>query len=102
MARFSSSANDIDEGRRVCLLLLLLVVLEDDLRTPTPTKFEFPGVVVREAARMFGGGGGVAGGGARHAQTFEWTLGFFKYFPIRVFFHRFKFCDSAFLLVTLF
>ena len=33
---------------------------------------------------MFGGAG--AGGGARHAQTFEWTLGFFKYFPIRVFF----------------
>ena len=70
MARFSSSANDIDEGRRVCLLLVLLVVLEDDLRTPTPTKFEFPGVVVREAARMFGGagagggaGGGVGGGG---------------------------------------
>lgn len=48
---------------------------------------------------MFGGAG--AGGGARHAQTFEWTLlVFFKYFPIRVFFHRFKFCDSAFLLVT--
>ena len=88
MARFSSSANDIDEGRRVCLLLVLLVVLEDDLRTPTPTKFEFPGVVVREAARMFGGGagGGAGGGGARYAQTFEWTLGFFKYFPIRVFF----------------
>ena len=89
MARFSSSANDIDEGRRVCLLLLVfLVVLEDDLRTPTPTKFEFPGVVVREAARMFGGGGGgvAGGGGARYAQTFEWTLGFFKYFPIRVFF----------------
>ena len=38
---------------------------------------------------MFGGGGGGAGGGgggARYAQTFEWTLGFFKYFPIRVFF----------------
>ena len=88
MARFSSSANDVDEGRRVCLLLVLLVVLEDDLRTPTPTKFEFPGVVVREAARMFGGGGGgvAGGGGARYAQTFEWTLGFFKYFPIRVFF----------------
>ena len=52
---------------------------------------------------MFGGGGGgvAGGGGARYAQTFEWTLGFFKYFPIRVFFfHRFKFYDSAFLLVT--
>ena len=54
---------------------------------------------------MFGGGGGggagAGGGGARYAQTFEWTLGFFKIFSnLRFYLHRFKFCDSAFLLVT--
>ena len=72
MARLSSSANDIDEVRRVCLLLL--VVLEDDLRTPTPTT-EFPGVVVREAVRMFGGG---AAGGGNKLLSGRFPIAFFS------------------------